>query len=76
MGEAMDLADKELLEDLQIKIKQLDSDIKIKEDELNSLKAERAKYMKELGEHSDEQYQQNILELVYEQKYGTKSKNR
>lgn len=72
----MDRTDRELIEDLQIRIKELDSEIKIKEEELQSLQAERARCMKEMGEHSDEKYQQNVLELVYEQRFGSREKKR
>lgn len=72
----MDNSDKELLEDLQIRAKQLDNEISIKQGELNALQAEKAQVMKEIGEHSDEKYQQNVLELVYEQRFGSKGKRR
>lgn len=72
----MDRTDREILEDLQLKIKELDNDIKIKEDELQSLKNERAQYVKEMGEHSDEKYQQNVLEMVYEQRFGSKGRKK
>ena len=38
------------------------------EEELEELKGERGRYLKEIGEHSDEKFQQNMLELVYEQR--------
>ncbi|MBQ1843699.1 MAG: hypothetical protein II133_03800 [Lachnospiraceae bacterium] len=72
----MDAADREIVEDLQIRIKEIDNEIKIKEEELQSLQAEKARCMKEMGEHSDEKYQQNVLELVYEQRMGSKGKRK
>lgn len=64
----MDNADRDLVEDLQLKVKELDSQIKAKEEELEELKGERGRYLKEIGEHSDEKFQQSMLELVYEQR--------
>ena len=72
----MDASDREIVEDLQIRIKEIDSEIKIKEEELQSLQVEKARCMKEMEEHSDEKYQQNVLELVYEQRMGSKGKRK
>ncbi|MDD6428451.1 hypothetical protein [Candidatus Weimeria sp. HCP3S3_B5] len=72
----MDSADREIVEDLQIRVKELDNEIRIKEEELAALKAERARCIKEMGDHSDEKYQQNMLELVYEQRMGAKSRKK
>ncbi|MDY3991848.1 MAG: hypothetical protein SOY96_08285 [Lachnospiraceae bacterium] len=68
----MERDDVDLVEDLQIKVKELDSQIKAKEEELEELKGERGRYLKEIGEHSDEKFQQNMLELVYEQRMKRK----
>jgi hypothetical protein len=64
----MERDDVDLVEDLRIKVKELEAQIKIKEEELSELNNERAKLLKEIGEHSDEKYEQNMLELVYEQR--------
>ncbi|MGN0240669.1 MAG: hypothetical protein ACI4CS_03185 [Candidatus Weimeria sp.] len=68
----MERDDMDLVEDLRIKVKELDSQIKEKEEELSELKSERARYLKEIGDHSDEKFQQNLLELVYEQRKKNK----
>lgn len=68
----MDRDDRDLVEDLQIRVKELDSQIAAKEEELNELKGERGRYLKEIGEHSDDKFQQNMLELVYEQRMKRK----
>ncbi len=68
----MERDDVDLVEDLQIKVKELDSQIKAKEEELEELEGERGRYLKEIGEHSDEKFQQNMLELVYEQRMKRK----
>lgn len=68
----MERDDMDLVEDLRIKVKELDSQIKEKEEELSELKGERARYLKEIGDHSDEKFQQDMLELVYEQRKKAK----
>ena len=68
----MERDDMDLVEDLRIKVKELDSQIKEKEEELSELNSERARYLKEIGEHSDEKFQQDMLELVYEQRKKNK----
>ena len=68
----MERDDMDLVEDLRIKVKELDSQIKEKEEELSELNSERARYLKEIGEHSDEKFQQDMLELVYEQRNKNK----
>ena len=68
----MERDDMDLVEDLRIKVKELDSQIKEKEEELSELNRERARYLKEIGEHSDEKFQQDMLELVYEQRKKNK----
>ena len=68
----MERDDMDLVEDLRIKVKELDSQIKEKEEELSELNSERARYLKEIGEDSDEKFQQDMLELVYEQRKKNK----
>lgn len=68
----MERDDMDLVENLRIKVKELDSQIKEKEEELSELNSERARYLKEIGEHSDEKFQQDMLELVYEQRKKNK----
>ena len=68
----MQREDVDLVEDLRIKVKELDTQIKEKEEELSELRGERARYLKEIGEHSDEKFQQDMLQLVYEQRKKNK----
>lgn len=68
----MERDDVDLVEDLRIRVKELDTQIKEKEEELAELKGERGRYLKEIGEHSDEKFQQSMLQLVYEQRKKTK----
>ncbi|MQN01965.1 MAG: hypothetical protein DUD27_08070 [Lachnospiraceae bacterium] len=64
----MNRDDQDLVEELRIKANELQRQIKEKEEELAELRAERGRYLKEIDAHSDEKYEQNMLELVYQQR--------
>lgn len=72
----MERTDRDIVEDLQLRVKELDSEIKMKQEELDALRAEKAKCLKEMGEHSDEKYQQDMLEMVYEQRMASRNKRK
>ncbi|MDD6381488.1 MAG: hypothetical protein PUG04_07400 [Lachnospiraceae bacterium] len=72
----MERTDRDIVEDLQLRVKELDSEIKMKQEELDALRAEKAKCLKEMGEHSDEKYQQDLLEMVYEQRMASRNKRK
>lgn len=72
----MERTDRDIVEDLQLRVKELDSEIRMKQEELDALRAEKAKCLKEMGEHSDEKYQQDLLEMVYEQRMASRNKRK
>lgn len=72
----MERTDRDIVEDLQLRVKELDSEIRMKQEELDALRAEKAKCLKEMGEHSDEKYQQDMLEMVYEQRMASRNKRK
>lgn len=72
----MERTDRDIVEDLQLRVKELDSEIKMKQEELDALRAEKARCLKEMGEHSDEKYQQDLLEMVYEQRMASRNKRK
>ncbi len=60
--------DREKVDEYKIKVQEIDRKIKELEMEIENLRAERSVYIKEIGERTDEKYEQTLLNLVYEQR--------
>ncbi len=60
--------DREKVDACKLQLKEIEQKIEEHERELESLRAKKARLLKEIGEHTDEKYEQNLLNLVYEQR--------
>ncbi|MCR4868378.1 MAG: hypothetical protein K5889_02730, partial [Lachnospiraceae bacterium] len=60
--------DREKVDACKLQVKEIEQKIEEHERELESLRAKKALLLKEIGEHTDEKYEQNLLNLVYEQR--------
>ena len=61
---------KEILEDLKFQLDRIEEKIRVEKDELNALEAEKTRILREMGKYSNEQYEEDMLARVYEQRRG------
>ena len=67
------LSNKEMIEDLKVKLNKVQSDRKKLEEELGRLQAEEKRILDEISGLSDTKYEENMLQLVYEQRKKLKN---
>ncbi len=68
----MDIETRQHIEDLQIRMRGIDSKISVLQEEIDSLNRERLAIMKEIQMNSDSQYEQTLLTQLYEQRKNKK----
>ena len=64
----MDFEKRQEIEDLKFQIDQIEQKEKQLKDELERLNNEKAEILRQISEKSDERYEQDMLELVYQQR--------
>lgn len=60
--------DREKVDECKQKVKEIDQKIGELEKEIEGLRAQRNECIKVIGEHTDDKYEQKLLNLVYEQR--------
>ncbi len=61
--------DKEIIEDLKFRLYKLESEEEKLQKELERIGREKRAILDEISRHSNVDYEQNMLELVYEQRH-------
>ena len=61
--------DREIIEDLKYKLKKLEAEEEKLQKEIQRIGQEKRVILEEMSRHSNANYEQNMLELVYEQRY-------
>lgn len=69
-----DMTNEQIVEELRNQLSQVETDLIAKMSEVELLKLEKARILKEIGNHSDAKYEENLLQLVYEQRQGKKER--
>ncbi|MBQ1901815.1 MAG: hypothetical protein II169_04620 [Lachnospiraceae bacterium] len=64
----MDFEKRQEIEQLKFQIDQIEQKEKQLKDELERLNNEKAEILRQISEKSDERYEQDMLELVYQQR--------
>ncbi len=64
---------KEMIEDLKMQLSRVQTDRKKVEEELKRLQGEEKRILDEISGLSDDKYEQDMLQLVYEQRKKLKS---
>lgn len=64
----MDFEKRQEIEELKFQIDQIEQKEKQLKDELERLNNEKAEILRQISEKSDERYEQDMLELVYQQR--------
>ena len=59
---------RDVIDKLKMDLSKVERELELLERERDSLLSKKKTILKELGEHSDEQYEQDMLALVYEQR--------
>ncbi len=62
-------SEREIRDTLKIRIQKIETEVKRLQDEISRLEGEKKQLMKEMAEHSDASYEENMLQLVYEQRH-------
>lgn len=62
-------SDREIRDDLKLKLQRLETEEKRLKDELAHIEGEKKQILDQLAEHSSESYEENMLQLVYEQRH-------
>ncbi len=62
-------SDKEIIEDLKFKLYKLESEEEKLQEEIQRIGREKRAILEEMSRHSNVNYEQNMLELVYEQRH-------
>ncbi len=62
-------SEKEVRDDLKIQLKRIEAEEQKLQDEIERLERDKKKILTQLSEHSNENYEQNMLQLVYEQRH-------
>ncbi len=60
--------DKDIIDKLKLELSRIDRDIDLAQKELDRLNGRKKQIMDQMAEHSDEQYEEDMLSLVYEQR--------
>ena len=62
-------SNREIRDELKVKLRKLEADEKKLQDEIAHIQTEKKKILTQLAEHSDATYEENMLQLVYEQRH-------
>lgn len=73
MGLGSNFTNKEMIEDLKMQLSRVQMDRKKAEEELKRLQGEEKRILDEISGLSDDKYEQDMLQLVYEQRKKLKS---
>ncbi|MCR5452166.1 MAG: hypothetical protein K6F00_06000 [Lachnospiraceae bacterium] len=63
---------RDLIDKLKAELAKVERDISALEKERDDLLSKKKMLLKEIGDHSDEKYEQDMLSLVYEQRKKSK----
>ncbi len=72
MDYSRNLTNKEMIEDLKIKLQQIQTERKKMEEEIKRLQGEEKKILGEISKLLDTKYEADMLQLVYEQRKKNK----
>ena len=64
--------DKEIVDKLQIELTRIDREIELAQKDMDRLVGRKKKILDEIAKHTDEEYEDKILSLVYEQRKKNK----
>ena len=64
----VDIEKKQAVEDLQIRLRGLESRISVLKEELESLESEKQQILRDIRANSDERYEEVALQKLYEQR--------
>ena len=65
-------SDREIRDDLKIKLQKLEAEENKLKTEIEHIETEKRKILNQLAEHSSESYEESMLQLVYEQRHKDK----
>lgn len=68
MDFGVDIEKKQAVEDLQIRLRGLESRISVLKEELESLESEKQQILRDIRANSDERYEEVALQKLYEQR--------
>ncbi len=60
--------DKDIIDKLKLELSRIDREIDLVQKDLDRLNGRKKQIMEQMAEHSDEQYEEDMLSLVYEQR--------
>ena len=60
--------DKDIIDKLKLELSRIDREIDLAQKDLDRLNGRKKQIMEQMAEHSDEQYEEDMLSLVYEQR--------
>ncbi len=63
---------REIRDELKGKLRMLEQEEQKLKDEIDIIAGEKKKILSEISKHSDENYEENLLHLVYEQRHKSK----
>ena len=64
--------DKEIVDKLQIELTRIDREIELVQKDMDRLVGRKKQILDEIAKHTDEEYEDKILSLVYEQRKKNK----
>lgn len=64
----MDIEKRQLMEDFNFQLRQLETKEQELQQELEKIRAEKKQVLKQISENSDEKYQEDMLSMLYEQR--------
>ncbi len=64
--------DKEIVDKLQIELTRIDREIELAQKDMDRLVGRKKQILDEIAKHTDEEYEDKILSLVYEQRKKNK----
>ena len=62
-------SDREIRDTLKIRLQKIETEVKRLQEEISRLEGEKKQILSEIADHSDAAYEENMLQLVYEQRH-------
>ena len=69
MVNGQSINDREIIDDLKMRLEKIETEEKQLRAEISRLETEKKQILDQIADHSDEKYEENILQLVYEQRH-------
>ena len=62
-------SDSEIRDTLKIRLQKIETEVKRLQEEISRLEGEKKQILSQIADHSDAAYEENMLQLVYEQRH-------